>query len=541
MSYRRHLTYFLTSALCLVSATHANAETLREAVTSALASHPGIEVAQARKDVASAEESEQFSNLFPEINTSATGGRVFGNNATSRGLNVSRGEAYSWLWEGNASITQPIFNGFATYNRIDAAQAREEAAEFTLADAKQGLALRAAQAFLNVKRAQEAYAKTTSYQDRIKDYLSRINGMVDAGAADESEAAQAKNIQSQLENSVAEMEGQVKLALADYAEVTGSMPTGELNVAMDASDMLYPTADEAVSQAVEQHPLILSAAKTLEAEDEEVSAESVTLMPTLDAEASALKRDQKEEIGGEVVDQRAIMRMNWSFSTGGGQLARIKKQKAERSEALARNAQAQREIERDIRKAYAEHETAMKQKELSAKRATVTKELFQTYEKQFEASKVRLLQLMQAENQVFTSELEGINASYRVMMSEYTTLASSGRLLQAIGIAEGEAVQPVATESSASASVPAAEKMEMVEPVYPKEDYPSAKEDSIEQAVVPAVYPKPAAALTPAPAPAPVVQTSSVYPAEDYKESAAAIPDPDKPKAKSFAAPAMGE
>ena len=392
---------------------------------------------------------------------------MFGNNATSRGLSVSRGEAYSWLWEGNASITQPIFNGFETYNRIDAAQAREDAAELTLTDAKQGLALRAAQAFLNVKRAQEAYKKTTSYQERIKDYLARINTMVEGGAADEAEAAQAKNIQSQLENSVAEMEGQIKLALADYAEATGSMPTGELNIAMDASDMLYPTADEAITHAGENHPLILSAEKALEAEDEEVSAEKGALLPTLDGEVSYLKRDQKEEIGGEVTDERAVMRMNWAFSTGGGQLARIRKQKAERSEALARTAQTQREIERDIRKAYAEHETAMKQKELSAKRADVTKELFQTYEQQFEASKVRLLQLMQAENQVFTSELERINADYRVMMSEYATLASSGRLLQAIGVVEDETA-PVAIKGTA--------KAEIVQPVVTPTAAPAEQE-----------------------------------------------------------------
>ena len=158
------------------------------------------------------------------------------------------------------------------------------------------------------------------------------------------------------------------------------------------------------------------------------------LYPNLDGELSYLKRDQKEEIGGEVVDSRAVMRMSWGFSTGGGQLARIRKSKAERSEALARTAQTRREIERDIRRAYAEYETALKQKELNAKRATVTKELFQTYENQFEASKVRLLQLMQAENQLFTTELEQINSNYRVMMAEYTTLASTGRLLDSLNV-----------------------------------------------------------------------------------------------------------
>jgi len=462
MFYRRSILYSLTGVLCLLVIPSAQAETLREAVASALASHPGIEIAKARKDVASEEENEQFSNLFPELNTGFTGGRIYGNNATSRGLAVSRGEAYSWLWEGNASLTQPIFNGFETYNRIDAAQARQSAAEFTLADAQQGIALRAAQSFLNVMRAQEAHKKTTSYQARIKDYLSRINTMVEAGAADESEAAQAKNIQSMLENSVAEMEGQVKLALADYAEAVGAMPAGELRNPELGKDFKFTDVNEAVTYAQANHPLVLSQRKSLEAEDEEVSADIGAMLPKLDGELSYLERDQKEEIGGEVTDARAVMRMNWAFSTGGGQIARIRKSKAERSEALARTAQTQREIERDIRRAFAEMETAAKQKELNAKRAIVTKDLFNTYEKQFEASKVRLLQLMQAENQLFSTELEQINSNYRVMMAEYGILASSGRLLEVLNVS-GE----VASDKKAAPAV-IAEKTETLTPVPAK-------------------------------------------------------------------------
>ncbi len=443
---RRPFLYALASALCLIAPVDAQAETVRDAVQAALASHPGIDIAKSRVQSAQEDENAEFSNLFPQINASATGGRMFGNNSTTRGLVTSRGEAYSWLWEGNASITQPIFNGFETYNRIDAAKARESAAEFTMADAREGLALHAAQAFLNVMRAQEAYNKTLSYQDRIKDYLSRIHGMVEAGAADAAEEAQAKNIQAQLETSVAEMDGQVKLALADYVEATGSMPSGELQATDGIKELLFASVQEAIDHASQYHPLLLSARKSVEAENEEVSAEKGMLLPDLDGEMSYLKRDQKEDIGGEVVDSRAVMRMSWGFSTGGAQLARIRKAKAERSEALARTAQTQREIERDIRKAYAEYDTALKQKELVSKRTGVTKELFGTYEKQFEASRVRLLQLMQAENQVFTTELEQINAHYRLLMAEYSTLASAGRLLEALNV---EAVKPAVEVSAA--------------------------------------------------------------------------------------------
>jgi adhesin transport system outer membrane protein len=318
------------------------------------------------------------------------------------------------------------------------------------------VALRAAQAFLNVMRAQEAYAKTLSYQDKIKDYLARINAMVEGGAADESEAAQAKNIQSMLENTVAEMDGQVKLALADYNEAVGSMPGGELHNDNTQSVLAFKNVDEAVGYASGNHPLILSAQKSLDAEDDEVSADIGSMFPTLDGELSYLKRDQKEEIGGEVEDGRAVMRLNWDFSTGGGQLAKIRQSKAERSEALARIAQTQREIERDVRRSYIEYETAAKQRELAAKRTGVTRDLFHTYEKQFEASKVRLLQLMQAENQLFTSELEQINANYRVTMAEYTALASMGNLVAALHLDGSEvAAAPTLVPEEKNAEVTA--------------------------------------------------------------------------------------
>lgn len=490
------LIYGLTGLMCFMISSSAQAETLREAVSAALASHPAVDIAAARKDAASEAEREEFSNLFPQISTTLTGGRVYGDNSTSRGLTVSRGAAYSWLWEGNASLTQPIFDGFETYNRIDAARARENAAEYTLADARQGIALHAAQSFLNVMRAQEAYAKTLSYQDRIKDYLSRINGMVEAGAADESEVAQAKNILAQLENSVAEMDGQVRLALADYAEAVGAMPAGELHDPELGQAMVFATAEDAIAHATQYHPLLLSARQNLDAEDNEVRADKGVLLPTLDGEISYLERDQKEEIGGEATDARAVMRMNWAFSTGGGQLARIRKSKAEKSEALARTAQTQREIERDIRRSFAELATSAKQNELNVKRAVVTKELFDTYEKQFEASKVRLLQLMQAENQVFSTEMEQINSKYRMMMAEYGILASAGTLLDTLNLS-GEGALPQMPEAPVAETFSAPVISDMPAPADVQTE---VAEPEVEPVFIPAA-------------------TNSVYPAEDYSLS----------------------
>ncbi len=480
MKNKGRFLYLLTGILAMtMPAAESRAETMREAVETALASHPAIDVAKARHQGTIEDESEKYSDLFPEIQTNATAGRIFGDNATSRGLTVSRGAAYSWLWEGSASLSQPIFNGFETHNRIDAAQAREKAAEFTLADTRQTIALQAGMAYLNVLRAKEALEKTQSYKGKIADYLSRITVMVDSGAADEAEAAQARNIQAMLENSVAEMEGQVKSALADYVESTGAVPKSELQKAGVDQSLIMKTSDEAITYADQYHPLILSAKKEIEAEEDEVNAEKGTLYPDLNGELSYLKRDQKEEIGGEAVDARAVMRMNWGFSTGGAQLARIRKSKAERSEAIARAAQTQRSVERDIRRAYAEYETASKQDNLNESRVKIARELFETYERQFEASRVRLLQLMQAENQLFSAELERINSRYRVKMAELTTLASSGRLLSALNVDEGAPVVQNAVPTTAIVRTPSAPVQEGG--VYPAKDYKAQQATVLEE------------------------------------------------------------
>jgi len=58
----------------------------------------------------------------------------------------------------------------------------------------------------------------------------------------------------------------------------------------------------------------------------------------------------------------------------------------------------------------------------------VTRELSDAYKIQFEGARVRLLQLMQAENQLFSAQLESIAANYRTLFAKYNILASMGQL-----------------------------------------------------------------------------------------------------------------
>lgn len=439
MTYRFALILALASTCVLPPV--ARAETLQGAVTKALEQHPTIEAARAVERRIQEERKEERGGFFPDFSASATGGRIFGNNSTTRGLTVSRGEAYSYLWEGSATLTQPLFDGLSTFNRVDAADARLRAQQYSVGDERENLALRAVQSYLNVMRTRTALDSIKNYRETIGEYQDRIALMVDEGAADEAEAAQAKNIALLLEKSLADFEGQVESAEAEYIEIVGQLPDDKM-VKPDLSRFrITQTVDEAVEYAKKHHPLILSAHKELEAANFDTEAEQGSLYPELDGELSYLKRDQVEEIGGELVDGRAILRMSWDFNTGGADLARIRKSKAEYSERLANLQRAQREIIRDVRRAYALLEATKKQDKLVKERQQITSDLFETYKVQFEGALVSLLQLMQTENQMFNTKLEAINTHFQYLNAHYTVLASMGNILTALEPASGMEIE----------------------------------------------------------------------------------------------------
>ena len=115
----------------------AHAETLQDSVATALATHPSVEAALATGDREDETIKEEKSGYYPSINVGASGARAYIDNSTSRGLTTTRGAAYTWIWEGNVSANQMIYDGWETQNRVKAAQARSQAADLNVVDVRE--------------------------------------------------------------------------------------------------------------------------------------------------------------------------------------------------------------------------------------------------------------------------------------------------------------------------------------------------------------------------------------------------------------------
>lgn len=404
------------------------AETLRHTVNMALSNNPEVVREQSAKEAVSHSYDVEASNYLPTLSLDSSAGRVYQDNSTSRGLSVERGAAYSGYGEFNIALRQMIFDGAETKNRVLAVQSRLKSKDYSLFDVEEQIALKASESYIEILRLRQALSLLDQHTQNIKDYEERITDMVIEGVADEAELQQARDVSMVMETLRIDYEGQMMSAHAAFVEAVGQMPPKEMKAPVSLGGYINQNVNDVISKAKDHHPLLQSARMESQATRHDAQAVSAEFYPDISGELSYNKLDKDDVIGGESTDARALLRMNWDISLGGREFASVKQKKAEHYEAKARSDILEREIERDIRQAYASYKTVLQKSNLLKDRVALNQKLLDAYKTQFEGARISLLHLMKAESQLFNALLEESDNRFYLHIAEYRTLASYGAL-----------------------------------------------------------------------------------------------------------------
>ena len=136
-------------------ATDANAISLEEVVRIAISSHPDIRAAAALQRAAREQIKDAQAEFYPTLDGKAETGYEHVNSPSTRGRGTrvpenGQAEVSTWHNLGEMTVTQNLFKGFDTVNRVLAAEKRLDATRHTLMDTTESIALRAIEAFLTV-------------------------------------------------------------------------------------------------------------------------------------------------------------------------------------------------------------------------------------------------------------------------------------------------------------------------------------------------------------------------------------------------------
>ncbi|MBV6633939.1 MAG: TolC family outer membrane protein [Alphaproteobacteria bacterium] len=380
---------------------------------------------------------EQRSDFFPTVSLEASSGYRNTDNRTTR-ARPTRGpggdpDVTGFANEGTVRLRQLLFDFFATPNLVEAARQRLSQSQFVESDSQEQIGLRAIEAYLLVQQSRRNASFARDNVDFHVQTLSDIQRRAEAGAGDSGDVSQTESRLALAREVLLGFEEQLAIASADFKEAVGSMP-GELGPLNPPAEPIPTTIGEAVAIATEENPFITASRFNAHSLSHEVEAAEGDLYPRFDADISYNRGSDVDGLGGGEEETRALVRMVWDFPTGGAEYAARKRLMREKDAADQETEERFRLIEEEVRSSYAEVTITQKQIEQLAERVESANAVVDAYQRQFEAGRRTLLDLLDSENERFLARVSLNNGQSDLIRANYRLFTAMGRLRHVLDI-----------------------------------------------------------------------------------------------------------
>jgi adhesin transport system outer membrane protein len=413
------------------------AGTLEESIQSALSTNPDVGVVQADRRAIDQELRQARAGYLPSLDLRAGAGPEYSNSVTTRNR-VTRApgsDASTTLmrWESQLTLTQMLFDGFATQSEVDRQLGRINSAAYRVQETAEFIALDAVETHLNVLRNQTLVELARQNLDQHRTLLGQVVELERQGGGSIADVHQAEAREAAAQSVLATTIGNLEDAKALYISVVGE-PAEALAESVPPVYALPESPEAAAGRASVDSPTVLIANADIEVAKAELEGSRAGYYPRFDLELGTSANDNIDGLKGSAIDAQALVVMRYNLFRGGGDIAREREAFQRIDEARQTLRQAKRTSEEDARVGYNALVTAQSRLEALRGRVTAQRETRDTYAQQFDLGQRSLLDLLDAENELFNARSDVATAEYTEMFAVYRVLAVTGSLLTTLDI-----------------------------------------------------------------------------------------------------------
>jgi adhesin transport system outer membrane protein len=338
----------------------------------------------------------------------------------------------SWLKDKEViggSLTQRLFDGFATPSTVRSARLNREVASFTLSGTQQNVLFDGIEAYVEVLRQHELVRLARGNEATIMRQLNLEDERVKRGAGIAVDVLQAKSrLQLAKERRVA-FEGALADASARYLQVFGHAPDPATMTMPEPPTAPLPfDAADAVTIAVEENPAIDSSLATIEVASEQRRRARADYYPTLDVVAEANRERNNDLVEGTREDAALVLRATWNLFNGLATTASVRQAAIDYHASQDNHESVRRRVGEMTRLAWNEYETANTRYELLDNGVAIAAEVFEARQKLREAGKETLINVLDADNELYTARINYVIADGDRRLAIYRLLQGMGRL-----------------------------------------------------------------------------------------------------------------
>ena len=263
-----------------------------------------------------------------------------------------------------------------------------------------------------------------------------------AGHGDRAEASEAGSRVANAQALVIEAQARLEDAKTLFRTVVGRMP-GRLKSAPGARKALPRTLAIAIQEARRAAPSVVATEHDAVAARAAIGSAYSRLYPKLNLEISGDAGRGLDGRGDRDVDARAMLVVRWTLFNGGINRARISEARARADEAGSIAANTRRQVEQQTRVSWTAMTAAGVRVPVLKRRLTLLRKTRAAYSSQFMTGERRLLDLLDAQNEIFLADAALRTEIFVGQYNAYRVLASMGQLVWALGLElPSEAVRP---------------------------------------------------------------------------------------------------
>ncbi|MCP4117589.1 MAG: TolC family outer membrane protein [Desulfobacteraceae bacterium] len=337
-----------------------------------------------------------------------------------------------WDPRGNATLrlTQKVYDGGETGQQVSIQESLLESSDFTIQDAAQAIALNAVRAHLEVYRQRKLVALAEKNLKIHEDIFQSLYEMEKAGAGNIADVTQTRARMARARSNLLIGKAELTRAMVYYTRVIGAQP-GELAPA-EVPKGMPASLKEALGRTEQNNPELLAFNARLTEADARVALARSNYKPKINIELSSSYNDNLEGDPSWQNTNEAMLTLHWNLFNGG-------QDKAKKNAALSRKREIRSnrndkllELRQATAGAWATYLSLKQQKKAHQAAVLYSQKTFDAYLKQFNVSKRRLLDLLNAEDDYFQSASQLVAVSVDEIIVAYRLL----KLARAVGLPE---------------------------------------------------------------------------------------------------------
>jgi outer membrane protein len=398
---------------------------LAQVIRRVLVDHPQVIQAFARLQAAHERDRQSLAVLLPQATLQASG-------TTSR-TSAPGGASDADPRDVGITVTQAIFNRQALTAReqidpyIDAAVQEWHAV-------RQNVVMGVIDTVVSLLQAREVARLADNNAAVTQRHLEATQARFQVGELTKTDVSQALARAESARASAIQADNDVMQAVAKYRESVGDDPPADIQVP-HARDLLLEAPLEALLALADQRPGVQAVRLRLRVAQLDVAVEQATHWPTVALTADASRgwhQTGTATVVGEPVDRQSLsLGVTLPIYSGGMTESRVEQMRQQRDQQQAALDQEQRQARREVEQGRLSLHTT--RASLSALTASVAaaRDALTGAEQEFRVGSRTLLDVLDAQHQLFTAETNLARSRSGLIQSEYRLLHAVGRLLPA--------------------------------------------------------------------------------------------------------------